>query len=66
MYYVEILVDFWLKNWGWVCERLVGIDVVVVNGEKKYCDKNINSDFFWVVWGFGFGEFFRCYLEYGC
>ena len=43
------------KNWGFACEKLVGIDVVTAVGEKMYCNRETNSDLFWAARGAGPG-----------
>ncbi|KAF4950878.1 hypothetical protein FSARC_13078 [Fusarium sarcochroum] len=43
------------KNWGFACEKLVAVDVVTADGEKRYCDKNTNADLYWAARGSGPG-----------
>ncbi|KAF4969203.1 hypothetical protein FZEAL_10269 [Fusarium zealandicum] len=43
------------KNWGFACEKLVAIDVVTADGEKRYCDRNTNADLYWAARGSGPG-----------
>ncbi|KAJ3528052.1 hypothetical protein NM208_g10393 [Fusarium decemcellulare] len=43
------------KNWGFACEKLLAIDVVTADGEKKHCDRNVNSDLYWAARGAGPG-----------
>ncbi|KAM0433838.1 hypothetical protein ACHAQK_009060 [Fusarium lateritium] len=41
------------KNWGFACEKLVAVDVVTADGEKKHCDKDTNADLYWAARGSG-------------
>ncbi|CAK7218372.1 hypothetical protein SBRCBS47491_003487 [Sporothrix bragantina] len=41
------------KNWGWACERVLGVDVVTADGELVYCDKNENTDLYFAARGAG-------------
>ncbi|KAJ4258817.1 hypothetical protein NW762_007904 [Fusarium torreyae] len=43
------------KNWGFACEKLVAVDVVTADGEKRHCDKNNNADLYWAARGSGPG-----------
>ncbi|KAK4234685.1 hypothetical protein C8A03DRAFT_37521 [Achaetomium macrosporum] len=43
------------KNWGWACERVLGVDVVTADGRKLHCDKDENTDLYWAARGAGPG-----------
>ncbi|CVL12403.1 hypothetical protein FPRO06_04806 [Fusarium proliferatum] len=43
------------KNWGFACERLVALDVVTADGEKRHCDKTTNAELYWAARGSGPG-----------
>ncbi|CAK7234552.1 hypothetical protein SEUCBS140593_008982 [Sporothrix eucalyptigena] len=43
------------KNWGWACERVLGVDVVTANGELVHCDKYENTDLYFAARGAGPG-----------
>lgn len=45
------------KNWGFACEKLVAIDVVTADGEKRHCNKDMNADIYWAARGSGPGKF---------
>ncbi|KAL2678424.1 hypothetical protein Neosp_009170 [[Neocosmospora] mangrovei] len=52
-----------IKNWGFACERLLAVDVVTADGEKKHCDKNNNSDLYWAARGAGPAVVTRFHLQ---
>ena len=43
------------QNWGWACERVLGVDVVTADGELVHCDKNENTDLYFAARGAGPG-----------
>ncbi|KAJ5735025.1 FAD binding domain protein [Penicillium malachiteum] len=43
------------RNWGWACERVVGLDVVTAEGELIHCNSTQNRDLYWAARGAGPG-----------
>ncbi|KFY27486.1 hypothetical protein V493_03470 [Pseudogymnoascus sp. VKM F-4281 (FW-2241)] len=44
-----------IKNWGWSCEQIVGLDVVTAAGEILHCNETENSELLWCARGAGPG-----------
>lgn len=54
------------RSYGWACESVVGIDVVMADGTFKHCDVSENADIFWAARGAGpgfFGLVTKFYLQ---
>lgn len=45
------------RGWGWACESVLGVDVVLPDGRLVHCSKTENSDIFWAARGAGPGFF---------
>lgn len=45
------------RGWGWACEQIDSMDVVLANGDLVTCSESINSDLFWAARGAGPGFF---------
>ncbi|KAJ5758967.1 hypothetical protein N7520_006123 [Penicillium odoratum] len=43
------------RNWGWACERVMGLDVVTAEGELIHCNSTQNQDMYWAARGAGPG-----------
>ncbi|KAJ5784613.1 FAD binding domain protein [Penicillium pulvis] len=43
------------RNWGWACERVLGLDVVTAEGELIHCNSTQNQDLYWAARGAGPG-----------
>lgn len=43
--------------YGLVCESVIGLDVIIVDGVQIYCDVDNYVDLYWVVCGVGLGFF---------
>ncbi|KAK9899482.1 FAD-binding domain-containing protein [Cystobasidium minutum MCA 4210] len=45
------------RGWGWACEQIDSMDVVLANGDIVTCSESVNSDLFWAARGAGPGFF---------
>jgi FAD/FMN-containing dehydrogenase len=45
------------RGWGWACERIAAIDVVMADGRLVHANERENSDLFWAARGSGPGFF---------
>lgn len=43
------------KNWGWACEKVRALDVVIATGELVHCNAEQNSELYWMARGSGPG-----------
>jgi FAD/FMN-containing dehydrogenase len=54
------------RRWGWGCENVLGVDVVIADGELVHANASENSDLYWAVRGAGptfFGVVTRFHLR---
>ena len=52
-----------IKNWGWACEQIAGVDVVTAAGEALYCSEKENSELFGCARGAGPGKEHRIHIS---
>jgi FAD/FMN-containing dehydrogenase len=54
------------RKYGWACENVVAVDVVIADGERVHADERENADLLWAARGAGpgfFGVITRFYLQ---
>ncbi|MDP9464307.1 MAG: FAD-dependent oxidoreductase, partial [Actinomycetota bacterium] len=54
------------RHWGWGCENVLGVDVVIADGELVHANTEQNSDLYWAARGAGpafFGVVTRFHLR---